>query len=247
MFNRKTFILSIVLLLVLTVGYLIGGISLNNNEVLASTEADMGNTITVSGEGTIKVDPDIAFLNIGVETENKDSQKAQEENMNKMNKIIEELKKQGIDEKNIKTVTYDIITKRNYNKDDGTNEIYGYIVRNIVEVKINDIDRVGKIIDTVSNTGSNYIRNIRFGIEKEEDYYMDALQLAIKNAEEKAKAMGQTIGVEVNKPYKVIEDSRMSYSVRNYAMDTVMKVKENTPVASGQLEINASVNIIYKY
>ncbi|WP_026893776.1 SIMPL domain-containing protein [Clostridiisalibacter paucivorans] len=247
MFNRKTFILSIVLLLVLTVGYLIGGISLNNNEVLASTEADMGNTITVSGEGTIKVDPDIAFLNIGVETENKDSQKAQEENMNKMNKIIEELKKQGIDEKNIKTVTYDIITKRNYNKDDGTNEIYGYIVRNIVEVKINDIDKVGKIIDAVSNIGSNYIRNIRFGIEKEEDYYIDALQLAIKNAEEKAKAMGQTIGVEVNKPYKVIEDSRMNYSVRNYAMDTVMKVKENTPVSSGQLEINASVNIIYKY
>ncbi|RKD33170.1 SIMPL domain-containing protein [Thermohalobacter berrensis] len=246
--GKKVVFISLVLTLVLGLGYLLGELD-KTTVVNAKEEEENINTINVNGEGIVKIKPDIAYINMGVETQNKDSKKAQEDNRAKMDKVIDELKDNGIKEDNIKTIEYSIITLREYDQINKKTIVTGYKVRNIVQVMIEDLDKVGEVIDSVSSLGANYIRNINFDTKYREKYYLQALELAMESAKNKAKTIGKTFGVEVDKPYKVTENSRIEYSVNNRVYMDVIKSEAalETPISSGELTIRASVNVIYKY
>lgn len=246
--SKKVIFVGVILSLVLMSGYLFG---CNNavNEVSIASEDELENTISVSGEGIVKITPDVAFINIGVETENKDSKKAQSENAKKMDAIVKKLKSENIKNEDIKTIEYNINTSRVYNKEKNSYDIVGYIVRNVVEVTIKDIDNVGSILDSVSNEGSNYISNIRFGTLKYEEYYLEALKLAMESCKSKANAIAGTFGVKLDKPYKVIENSYSSYPVRYDLGEFKSMADESsmTPISQGELQIKATINSIYNY
>lgn len=249
--RSKIVSISLLLIMVLIVGYLFGLQSQPENNAFAQEEDVSENTINVSGEGTIQIKPNIAYIEIGVETEDENSHQAQMENSKKMNNIMKELKKVNIKDDDIKTVQYNIMTLRRYDKEKQENIITGYKVMNVAKVTIKDIDDVGKIIDSVSKAGSNYIRSISFGTDKQEEYYLQALKVAMNNAESKAKALAGSFEATINKPYKVYENSSMKYSAMDdnrYAYSGLEKsVSYDTPVIAGDLEIKATVSVIYKY
>ncbi|MTI68797.1 MAG: DUF541 domain-containing protein [Firmicutes bacterium] len=243
MYKIKTLSITLVIIFLLGIGFLAG--NFNSNEVVIADDKEV-NTINVNGEATVKIKPDMAYLNVGIETENKDSKLAQNENKEKMEKIIKALKNEEINEDSIKTIKYNIHTLRKYNKEDGSNEITGYRVINEVQITIDKIEKIGTIIDKVSDKGANHIRNIRFGTNKREEYYIKALKKAVKNAEKKAKALAETVDVKIGDPYKINESSSVSYSVDRYYNSSELK-SNITPIESGELEIKAKVNVIYNY
>lgn len=248
--KNKIAVLSILFALVLIGGYVLGSTSQTVDNVLADEKNDLGNTITVSGEGVIKVKPDIAYINIGVETIGKNSQDAQIENKNKMTSIMSKIKSFKIKDDDIKTIEYNIIAMREYDREKGKSIITGYMVRNVVQITIKDINNVGKIIDRVSEVGANYITNITFSVKDKEKYYLEALKMAMENAKNKGTAIADSFGVKLDKPYKVIEMSNMNYSITGGYRDSFAYLKEkavNTPISQGELEIRANVNVIYKY
>ncbi len=250
MIKTKKFLVLIFSLLLITIGYIGGSIIESNDQVIAQDDKQLENTINVNGEGTIKVKPDVAYIRIGVETEDTNSKNAQKENRVKMNKILKQLENQSIKEENIRTVEYNIMTKRYYDKEEQKSKVSGYIVKNIVLVTVDNIDIVGDIIDSVTEVGANYIKNITFGTSKEDEYYLRALKLAVKNAENKATAIAESSGVKIEKPYRIIENHVKSYPItNNYSYKSIQKssVGESTPIAQGELQIKARVNVFYKY
>lgn len=248
--KKRILFFSLILCVALIGGYFIGTIDITK-EVSIASEDDLNNTITVTGEGVIKISPDVAYINIGVETRNKDSKIAQLENSKKMDLIMKQIKKEGIDEKFIKTIEYNIYTDRRYNNDLRKDEIIGYVVRNVLEITVTDIDNVGKIIDLVSDLGANYITNIRFGTLKQDEYYLEALKLAMENSKSKASTIAKSIDVKLDKPYRIIENSSNSnpimydYGINNYK--AALEGNFNTPISQGELKIKAVVSVIYKY
>jgi uncharacterized protein YggE len=84
----KKLVVASVVALVIALGAVLTGISLVN---YADTPQVQQRTISVSSEGTVKVKPDMAYINIGVQTENKSSKEAQQENAVKMNKVMQVL------------------------------------------------------------------------------------------------------------------------------------------------------------
>ncbi|WP_427338943.1 SIMPL domain-containing protein [Caloranaerobacter sp. DY30410] len=248
--KNKAIVLSVLFALVLIGGYVLGSISQTVDNVLADEKDDLGNTITVSGEGVIKVKPDIAYINIGVETIGKNSQDAQIENKNKMTNIMSKIKSFKIKDDDIKTIEYNIIAMKEYDREKGKSVITGYMVRNVVQITIRDIENIGKIIDRVSEVGANLITNITFSVKDKEKYYLEALKMAMEKAKSKGVAIADTFGVKLDIPYKVIELSDMNYSIVGGYRDTFTYLKEgavNTPISQGELEIRAKVNVIYKY
>ncbi|WDV47302.1 SIMPL domain-containing protein [Clostridiaceae bacterium M8S5] len=247
----KKILVVVALSFTLLLGLAFGATGIMNDKTLASTEEVRENILSVKGEGIVKIKPDVAYVNIGVESQNKVSQNAQKDNAKKMDAVIKSLKEKGIKEDEIKTISYNISPIMQYNENTRKSEITGYKVENQVQVTINDITKVGNIIDTVSGKGANLIRNIIFGTTKQDEYYNQALQLAAKNAKGKADALAKAVGVTVSKPLRVIENSYGGYTMLK--ADTSfrnMNAKEfsvETPISSGELEIRASVNIEYKY
>lgn len=228
----------------LVVVLLAGNLGLFNNEVLAETDATL-NVVSVNGAGSISVKPDIAFISIGVETENVDAGIAQNENKELMNSVMDALLASGLREDDIKTTNYAVYERYNY-LDNGERDKY-YAVVNTVEVKITDIEKVGEIIDLAAKAGSNQISSIRFGISNEDEVYNEALKLAMESAKMKANSIMSTFGKEAGAPAKVTETNSFAGVVRaeySLAMDSKAAA---TPVSTGELTITANVSVEYNY
>lgn len=159
---KKVLVATLVLTIIFS-GTVIGTKLTTSEDVKASEEENDKSTISVTGKGAIKVSPDMAYVTLGVQTQDKNANKAQKENSKLMNKVIEEIKSLGISEKDIKTSNFNIRPEYIHDKeDDGGRKINKYSVSHNIEIIIRDIDKVGNVIDKAVENGVNMSNSIRF-------------------------------------------------------------------------------------
>lgn len=206
-------------------------------------------TLNVSGQGTIKVSPDIAYITLGVVTENTVAKAAQQENAATMDKLVSAVKASGIKSEDIKTVNYSIYPKYDYNKDTGASKIIGYSVTNSIQVTVRDMKKVGSVIDLSADTGANISNNISFALSDYDKYYNEALKKAVATAKKKADTIAAAVGISIKLPVTITESGSpapVMYGYQNYAMKADM-AGAATPVESGTIEVQANVSMTYEY
>lgn len=207
-------------------------------------------SIRVNGEGIIKVVPDIGVINIGVQTEDLKSSLAQQKNAEVMGKIMETLRLQKIDKKDIKTISYNIYPKTKF--DEKTKEYVadGYTVNNILEITIRDIDKIGTVLDEVAKQGANRVESISFSTSRADELYLEALTLAVKNGTKKAQIIAAASSLKITKPASINELSTGYTLARNNYYEGAPMVKANmdfqTPISQGEIEIKAVVDLEFK-
>jgi uncharacterized protein YggE len=158
---------------------------------------DERNTIVVNGLGEVTAIPDIASITIGTTIDRKTVGEAQRENTRVMNDVVGVIKGFGIDEKDIKTVSYDINPRYDYV--DGVSSIGGYIVSQSVSVKIRDLAKVGEVIAAAGDKGANQVGGIAFTIDEREALENEARTKAFEDAKEKAKMLADAAGVKLRR------------------------------------------------
>jgi uncharacterized protein len=201
------------------------------------------NLIKVTGEGEIAVQPDTATVHLGVITEAKDLIPAQQENSIISTKIIDSLIGLGIDKNLIRTFDYRIET--NYDFDQGKQVFRGYKITHILEVKIEDLPLVGKVVDTAVQNGANYVANVQFTTKFKDSYYHQALTLAVTDAGEKAITIANAIKVTLNPtPILVTEGGSFQQPFENKQFAASMSPIQIQP---GQLMIKATITAEYIY
>lgn len=205
------------------------------------------NIIKVNGIASVEAIPDTAFINVGVVTEDKDLEKAQEEAKTRLNGINKTLEGLGIEEKDIKTLSYNISPKYVWNEKEMNNNIVGYTVSSYLEVKVKDINIVGKLIDKVTETGGNVVNGIRFKVSDELELYKKALELAVKNAEDKALAIGKPYNITKVRPIKIDETSNISNYVPVDRGATSSDLRNYTNINVGEMKITANVVVEFGY
>ncbi|KGK85937.1 SIMPL domain-containing protein [Clostridium sp. HMP27] len=199
--------------------------------------------LKINGTSTIKVEPNIAIVNLGVVTEDTNLEKAQRENAIKVTSIINELLKFGVSKEDISTLTYNI--EPQYDYIEGKQVFRGYKVTNILSVTIKDLSKVGQIIDAAVSKGANRVDNIKFTVENPSPYYNKALSLAIINAINKARQVENTLKVNMFKtPYKIIEQSSTE-NVQEVADFKVLAA--TTPILPGQITITSNIEAFFYY
>lgn len=234
----------------LLIASLIGAAFLGQGAKPSYAEEKNQKQIKVQGQAVLKVKPDVAYVTVGVDTEDQKSDVAQAQNKKIMNQIMAALKANGIQDKDIQTSEYRISPNYTYNEKERKSEVTGYRVSNSVDVTIKDIGIVGKILDDVAQTGANDVRSIRFGIQNEEQYYLDALAQAVKNGKGKADAIAKAIGVSISVPSEVVENYSGGASIMDsnyFRAEAKMDMGTPTPVSPGELEIRANVSLSYGY
>lgn len=156
-------------------------------------------SFTTSGQGKITAVPDVAQFSFSILTEGgKDLAGLQSDNSSKSNKIIDYLKTQSVDAKDIKTSGYSISPRYNncYSPMSiGTNSsacvqsIIGYSINQSVSVKLRDFKKIGDILSGVVNQGANSISGPNFVIDDPSNLQDQARTLAIQDAEKQAQAI----------------------------------------------------------
>ena len=147
--------------------------------------------ISVTGSADLSIMPDQAKIVVSVETERDDVKVAQDINTANSNKLMDALKAAGIKEADIATTGYNIYDRYRYREDTTTK----YVVDHTIEITVNDISKVGEILELAVKNGANNVNNVRFTLseELEEDARAQLLEQASEAAEDKAKAIAKCI------------------------------------------------------
>ncbi|OGM99843.1 MAG: hypothetical protein A3B91_03065 [Candidatus Yanofskybacteria bacterium RIFCSPHIGHO2_02_FULL_41_29] len=183
------------------------------------------NTISFTGEGKVFAVPDIAAISFSILTEAITSKKAQDDNSVKSKKVVDFLKSQGIEDKDIKTSGYNVYPQYgNYPRPcplpaqemmmeppsgttpssypciiDNIQKISGYQVNQSFEVKIRDLEKISAVLDGLVTAGANQVNHLGFKIDDEEKIKEQAREMAIKNAKERASTLKKQIGIRLGK------------------------------------------------
>ena len=205
-------------------------------------------TLNANGVGELKVEPDIAYLYIGVQTKGDSAQVAGSENANLTQKLIDTLTTAGISKKDLKTNNYRVAPEYKTNEETDETTINGYTATNQLNVKVRDIKNVGNIIDVISQAGNYTINGINFDIKNKKRYkYQDeALTKAVLDAHHNAKiaAKAENKSIAGIKNITIGNVSHISpHSMKGFA--AVQSARMTTPIEPGELTIQASVSIEY--
>src|SRR4029450_6536475 len=142
--------------------------------------------IVVTGDGVVKATPDQAWVQIGAESRSKVSKEAQQRNAEVMTAVQQKISSFGIPKDAVKTVAVDLQPEFDYAN--GKQTLRGYVARNTVEVRVDEPDKVGDVLDAAVSSGAATIHGLRFDVKARGDAEQTALQAAVKNAMAKAQA-----------------------------------------------------------
>lgn len=213
----------------------------------------MTKTLNIIGNGKVCSMPNIAYINIGVETKDSvDVRNAQRENTEKMNAIITAIKEMGLKETDIETREYDIEPVYETKKWERTGNILAYTVKNMIKVTVRDLNNVGKIVDACVQNGANASCNIRFALENYDEYYNQALRSAVQNAKEKAELIASVYGTKIDVPVEISEEG---YEEKVYGKNTEFincvtlseETGSYTSIQTEEIEVNARIYVKYEY
>lgn len=214
-----------------------------------SNVTNKSDIFTVTGEGTVSIKPDIAYVNVGIQKNASTVKQAQSQINEVMNKIISGLKNLDIDSKNIQTTSYFI--SPNYDWKDGTQKITGYSASTQLKVKITDLDKINDVIDSATANGANQVSNITLDVDDRDAAEDSARKDAITQANKKAEAAAKAAGFKLGKIISYYENSNNSNLVRPvaYSLKEAAGVTDqalNTNIQTGSEEVKIIVNISYQ-
>jgi uncharacterized protein len=202
--------------------------------------------IVVNGEGKVTVIPDLGILQLGVEAQADTVAAAQTQATTAMNAVIDALKANGVDEKDIKTQYFSINKVTRWDDKGSTEIVIGYRVSNTVTVKIRALDKTGAIIDAVANAGGDLTRinGISFTVEDATEYEKEARDLAMADAKAKAEQLAELGGVNLGKPTYISESSYRT-TPPYYGAKDASGVSSETPISVGEMDITINVQVTY--
>jgi uncharacterized protein YggE len=219
----------------------------------AGTDGKSANirTMSVSGTGKVTMVPDIAYINIGVRSEEDEVSDALSGNTAQALKISEALQKMGVEEKDIQTTNFNVYPMQQYDTDGKVTKTT-YVVENTVNVTVRDLAQLGKLLDTTVKAGANNIYGISFDVNEEaKNAALDqARDLAINDAKTKAGAIATASGVTLGEIQSInvyssggvtaVYDSK--YGMGGATEAAVAEV----PVSAGTLVITFEANLSYE-
>lgn len=172
----------------------------------AAEDKRMERTITVSGTGTVKVEPNIAHISTGVVAEGATAKEAIARNTAAMRKLVDGLKKSGIAAGDIQTTTFNVGPRYTQPKDGKAPAINGYQVTNQVRLTIRNVAKLGDLLDEAITLGANQINHIAFDVENAEALKDEARKQAVVNARKRAELYATAAGVSLGDVLRISED-----------------------------------------
>jgi hypothetical protein len=206
--------------------------------------ADAPATVSAAGEGLFQAVPDRAWITISAESRASNPREAQRRNAEAMTPVLEKMKGAGIPADAIRTVAYDLQQEWDYVNERRISR--GYVARNSVEVRVDDIDRVGELLELAVGSGATSVGGIRFDLKDQAKLEREALRLAVADARAKAEAMAGGAGRTIARILRIEEQGvaappmpvRMYREAQLAAADSAAP-----PISAGQMEIRAQVTV----
>ena len=197
-------------------------------------------TIVTRGHAIVNARPDRAFVTIAAESRSRNSAEAQKLNAAAMSAVLQKIEQAGVPKDAIRTIGYELQPEFDYVN--GRQTFRSYVARNTVEVRLDDIDRVGVVIDAAGSGGATTITGVRFDVRNRAALERDALRQAVADARARADAAAAGAGATIDRVVRVEEEPHhepprpmMRMAAQGAAADMA------TPVEPSTIEVQVRV------
>jgi uncharacterized protein len=212
------------------------------------------NTITVSDTGVVYAKPDLGLITATVVTEAETVTEAMTDNTEKMNAVISAVKEQGVEEKDLKTTSFNVYPRYEWREatmlyPQGQRILVGYEVRQSLEIKIRDLDKIGSIIQEATDAGANQIGDLQLTIDDQEELKKQAREQAIEKAKSRAEELAGQLGIRLAGISNFSESGSVPYyyDLEKSAVPMGMGgAEEEARIETGENKIEITVYITYK-
>ena len=206
------------------------------------------NGIWVTGQGEVSVKPDIAIINLGIESEDDSVATARDRAAAAMNDVMDALFANGIADKDIQTQYFNIQQVRTWDRETEKEVVTGYRVTNTVTVTIRDIEKVGTIIDVVADAGGDLTRinGVNFSVDDPDEYYEEVRKEAMADAKNKAEQLTKLANVDLGDVTYISENSYYAPVTKSaMAVGYDEAGSYSTSISPGELDISLSIQVAY--
>lgn len=209
-------------------------------------------SITVSGSGEVRVAPDQASVQLGVVAQKENAGAAQQEASRIAQGILDAVA--GLDVPREAVQTSQLVLTPVYEQGGPRQQvpteprIIAYRASNVVSVRLDDLEKIGPVIDAGIDAGANQVQGVHFQLEDDREAREEAMRRAVREARGKAAAMADALEVSLGPVLDASEGGvtihRPEYGqVRMMAMESQAA---DTPVAAGEITVSANVTLSYR-
>lgn len=205
-------------------------------------------TLSVQGNGVVRVPPDVATVRVGVSTEGESASEVQAEANAAASAILDAVRSEGVDERQVQTARLQLfpIYASQGPGENTTPRIIGYRASNTVTIRIDDLFRVGEVIDAALGAGANQLQGVGFGLDDDREAREDALRRAVEEARSKAEVMADALDVDLDGILSINEGGIFIQQSMPMEARFAAQADTSTPVSPGEVEVGASVSIQYR-
>ncbi len=202
--------------------------------------------ISVTGDGVVSVQPDMATIRFAVVTQARSAAQALTENSRTTAQALDTVRGAGIENRDMQTSGLSLAPRWSDRSSSlgSAPQIIGYVARNEISVRVRDLDQVGPLLDVLVSGGVNQFNGLIFGLQDMESAQQKARILAVQDARTRAETYARAAGVRLGRVVSIVENGAMAPDVRFMATERAMTAAP-VPVAPGELEIRASVSMSF--
>ncbi len=204
--------------------------------------------VTVNGVGQVTLQPDIAYIYVGVHTEDPSAADAVANNNRKTQALIDALSNSGVAAEDIRTSNFSIWPSQQYDPSTGTVTGSIYMVDNTVYVTVRDLAKLGDLLDDAIAAGANTINSVTFDVADKTEALKEARKLAVEAASAQALELADAAGVSLgdvasiayfdSMPYPVFEGKGMGGGGAEAALAV--------PINPGTMQLSVSVQVAFE-
>lgn len=211
-------------------------------------EVQPDRTIEVSGNGESHAIPDVANLELAIETNAPTAEQAANRNAALAQKVVDALKAKLGDKGKIHTGGYSLNPQYNEQSHGEKPRIVSYTAQNTITAETGAMDLVGPMIDSAIAAGANRVNSLNFSLKDDTKARIEAIGIASRDAQAQAQALAAALGVKLK---RVAKASTMAQGVRPipmmmgaYSMHRMEAAP--TPIEANDVTVNATVSLTYE-
>jgi uncharacterized protein YggE len=209
---------------------------------LAATAAHAADRlVTVTGEATVAVAPDIAVMRVGVNSTAKTAREAGDANSKQMTAVLAAIKEAGIADRDVQTSRLSLQPQYDASRP-GTSKLVGFQANNQVTINIRDIGKLPAVIDQAIAAGANEMSGLEFVVSQQSKLLDQARDEAIADARRKADLYAKAAGAKLGAVVSINEEG---LSPQQRPMQA-MRGGAGVPIAPGEQTLHAVVTVSYE-
>lgn len=210
---------------------------------------DIPQTVSVSGKGMVNAEPDRAIVQMTIISRSKELNAAQAGAAKVTEAVLALVDKLDIKRNKVDTTGANVRPDYRWNREREEQELRGYIADRQMSVRVDDLDKLGKLVEGAIGAGVNQVSPPRLDSSRRAELHREALAAAAKDARANAQVLAKTLGASLGDPIS-ISDSNISTvppgpQLRNMAA-SAMESDASSTYNAGDLTFSATVNVIFQ-